>query len=167
MTGTRVAIGAGSNAGSRRAHLRRAVSELERLLTDLRCSRVYETEPVDVGGGPFLNLCCTGRTEREPMRLLQALQALERRGGRPEPPREGPRTLDLDLLLYGEETIGEEGLVVPHPRLTERAFVLVPLAEVAGDWTVPGTGATVEELAERVDPSGVRAAGALDTGEDR
>lgn len=165
--GARVAIGAGTNLGARRAHLRRAAAELGRLLTDLRCSRVYETEPVGVAGGPFLNLCCTGRTELGPGALLEELQALERRAGRPDPPRRGSRTLDMDLLLYGELTLYEPELRVPHPRLAERAFVLVPLAEVAGDWIVPGAGATVEELAERVGASGVRPAGTLKRTEER
>lgn len=156
----RVAAGLGSNLGDRRRHLSEAVRRLGELLADLRCSSVYETEPAEgVGGGPFLNLCCVGRTALDPETLLARLQRIERRAGRPDPGdrgRAGARVLDVDLLLYGDRAVGLPELEVPHPRLAERAFVLVPLAELAADWTVPGLGEPVSELARRVDPSGLR-----------
>lgn len=156
----RIAVGLGSNVGDRRGHLARAVGRLGELLADLRCSSVYETEPAEgVGGGPFLNLCCVGRTGLDAEPLLARLQRIERQAGRPPPGHEeraGPRELDVDLLLYGDRAVRLPDLQVPHPRLAERAFVLVPLAEVAGDWTVPGLGEPVSELARRVDPSGLR-----------
>lgn len=164
--GVRVAVGLGSSRGDRAAHLARARRGLAALLRDLACSRVYETEPVgDAGSARYLNACCVGRTEMAPARLLERLQGLERDAGRPPPGapgRGGARTLDLDLLLYGTRRVDEPGLRVPHPRLAERAFVLVPLAEIAADWPVPGTGATVRELAEKTERSGVERVGVLE-----
>lgn len=161
-----VAVGLGSSRGDRAAHLARAHRRLAALLRDLACSHVYETEPVgDAGVGRYLNACCVGRTAMEPGRLLERLQELEREAGRPPPGapgRGGARTLDLDLLLYGGCRVDEPGLRVPHPRLAARAFVLVPLAEIAADWPVPGAGATVGELAARTERSGVERVGVLE-----
>ena len=119
-----------------------------RLLTDLRASAVHETEPVDVDEPqpPYLNAAVVGQTALEPRALL----ALERAQGRERPSRRAPRTLDLDLILYGQRIIDEPGLVVPHPEFQGRAFVLDPLAEIAPDWKDPRSGATVRELADRV-----------------
>jgi 2-amino-4-hydroxy-6-hydroxymethyldihydropteridine diphosphokinase len=108
----------------------------------------------------FLNACCIGQTSLTARQLLQSLQQLELRAGRePGGRRYGPRPLDLDLLLYGECVIEESDLVVPHPRLRERAFVLVPLAELAADWIVPvsrgAAATTVGELARGVDEEGI------------
>lgn len=160
--GAPVAVGLGSNLGDRASNLAAGVRGLADLLEALRCSRVHETEPMGVGGGhpPYLNLCCVGRSSAGPRGLLEALLGIERAAGRRRPegadadPR--PRTLDLDLLLFGDRVVREPGLRVPHPQMRRRAFVLVPLAEVAGDWRDPVTGRTVAELAERVDASGVR-----------
>lgn len=160
-------MGVGSNEGNRRAHLALARRRLRQLLGDLACSGVYETAPLgEVGPRPFLNMCCVGRTDRDPGALLDRLQAVEAEAGRPPAGaagRSGARTLDLDLLLYGERQVEAPGLIVPHPRLAERAFVLVPLAEVAPDWPVPGRDATVSQLAERVEHGGVERLGALET----
>ena len=156
-----MAIGIGSNLGHPPANLRFALTLLRRRLDDVNASPVYETRPVHVTSQPlFLNACCVGRTSLKPHQLLAELQQIEvlagrRRGG----PRFGPRILDLDLLLYGDEVIREAGLVVPHPRLRERAFVLIPLRDIAADWRVPGNveypERTVGELAAAVDPEGV------------
>lgn len=166
MSPERVAVGLGSNRGDRAAHLRSALRHLSALLDDIGCSDVYETEPVGVAGsGPFLNMCCVGATTLGPADLLAGLQEVEEEAGRPapgEPGRSGARTLDLDLLLYGDRRAEMPGLVVPHPRLAERAFVLVPLSEVAGGWRVPGREATVAELADRVEHDGVARVGPLE-----
>lgn len=158
--GTPVAVGLGSNLGDRAAHLARGARALERLLDDVRCSGVYETEPVEMpdGSGPFLNLCCVGRSGLGPEALLERLLAAEAGASRDrdgDPPGPRPRTLDLDLLLYGREVVDRPGLRVPHPRMRRRAFVLVPLAEVAGSWRDPETGRTISDLVDDADASGV------------
>ena len=145
-------VGMGSNLGAREEHLRRALTGISAIpgVTLLRASSLYETQPV--GGppqGPYLNAAAELTTRLAPEDLLTALQGLEREAGRLREVRWGPRTLDLDLLLYGDEAIDRPGLTVPHPRLAERAFVLRPLAELDAGRIVPGTGATIGELLER------------------
>ena len=148
-----VAIALGSNLGDRRAHLTWAIDQLGRLLAGLRVSSILETEPVgvDTPQPPYLNAAVVGRTTLEPRALLDALLALERAQGRERPSRRAPRTLDLDLILYGDRIIDEPGLVVPHPEFQRRAFVLEPLAEIAPDWNDPRSGATMRELAGRLE----------------
>lgn len=159
MTVTRVAISLGSNVGHRLAQLRFGIEQLKRVLEDITVSAVYESEPMYYAAqGFFLNACCVGWTRLTPHQLLSEMQDAERRAGRRTGgPRFGPRTLDLDLLLYGDTTIDSARLVLPHPRLHERAFVLVPLAEIAADWTVPATpehpAATVSDLKTGVQPA--------------
>jgi 2-amino-4-hydroxy-6-hydroxymethyldihydropteridine diphosphokinase len=144
---TRAAFGLGSNLGDRRAHLEAAVKGLASAGEVLAVSSFRETEPV--GGPPqprYLNGAIAVATERTPLELLALAQELERRAGRIRGDRWGPRTLDIDLLLFGDLVVREPDLVVPHPRLHERLFVLEPLAEIALDWPVPGTLRTVGEL---------------------
>jgi 2-amino-4-hydroxy-6-hydroxymethyldihydropteridine diphosphokinase len=152
VSSTPVAIALGSNLGDRVAHIAFAVAELSRLLNEVTVSRLIETVPVDVPDDqpPFLNAAVTGATSLDPRALLDALLTIERADGRERPYRNAPRTLDLDLILYGDGVVREEGLEVPHPRFREREFVLEPLAEIAGDWVDPVTGATVRELLEKV-----------------
>ncbi len=154
---TRVAVGLGSNIGDRLEHLRRGLLALSDAVSVRRWSAVWESEPMYYASQPaFLNACCTGETELAPDDLLYALQRIERaEGRRPSGPRFGPRELDLDLLLYGAVILDQPDLQVPHRGLTERPFVLAPLAEVAADWDVPGTGRTVAQLAAEVALSGV------------
>jgi len=155
--GTTVAIGLGSNVGDRLARIRFAAGELKALIEEPRLSSLYETEPLHITDQPdFLNACCTGRTALSPRALLQALQAIERAAGRVPGERYGPRSLDLDILLYGHEVIEERGLDVPHPRMPERAFVLVPLLELLPEWRHPTLGRSVSELAGAVSRAGVR-----------
>lgn len=142
-----VAIAVGSNQGDRERTLRDAVAALGGHLTNVRVSTFHDTEPVGVGPQPrFLNAVITGGTSVSARDLFDALLDIERRFGRERPFPGAPRTLDLDLILYGDSIIDEPGLVVPHPRFREREFVLAPLAEIAADWTDPVTGRTVEEL---------------------
>lgn len=142
------AIAIGSNLGDRAAHVAFARDALGRLLADLRFSRVIETDPVG-GEGPqarYLNAAAAGVTTLGPRALLDALLALERQRGRERPRPTAARTLDLDLILYGNLMVDEPGLVIPHPRFRDRRFVLEPLAEVAPDLVDPVTGRTVARL---------------------
>jgi len=145
---TPVAIALGSNIGDRRGHLDYAVSRLGVFLHDIRASSYYETAPVDVIGEQwdFLNAAAVGETELTAREVLDALLAIEAARGRERPHPSAPRTLDLDVVLFGSDRIDEPGLVVPHPRFRERRFVLDPLAEIAPDWRDPVTGKTVAEL---------------------
>ncbi len=144
----RVAIALGSNLGDRVAHLTLAAEGLHQLLSEFRLSTFHDTEPVGVSAQPrFLNAAAIGITSLSAGELLQQLLSLETAYGRERPYAGAPRTLDLDLILYGEDVIDEPGLHVPHPRFRDRAFVLEPLAEIAPDWRDPVTGMTVAELA--------------------
>lgn len=146
---TQAAIALGSNLGDRMAHLDRAIVGLETLGTILRRSSVYETAPV--GGpeqGPYLNAVVVLETELGAPALLEAMLAIERAGGRVRDVRFGPRTIDLDLIVYGSEQIELPGLTVPHPRAAERRFVLEPLAEVWPEARLGGGGAASEALAQ-------------------
>ena len=142
-----VAIALGSNVGDRESHLQFAVARLRTLLSDLRVSSWYETEPVGVAPqGPFLNGAVAGTSTLPARALLEAILRIERERGRVRPHEGAPRTLDLDLILFGREVVEGVGLQIPHPRFRERRFVLEPLAEVAGDWLDPVTGQTVRQL---------------------
>ena len=147
-----MAIALGSNLGDRVSHIAFAVARLSRILEELTVSRQVDTVPVGVLDDQprFLNAAVTGTTSLAPRPLLDALQAIERAAGRERPYPLAPRTLDLDLILYGDRIVREAGLEVPHPRFRERAFVLEPLADIAGDWVDPVTGSTVGELLEKV-----------------
>jgi 2-amino-4-hydroxy-6-hydroxymethyldihydropteridine diphosphokinase len=144
----RVAIALGSNLGDRRAHLDFAVAKLRALLRRVAVSRYHDTVPVGVTGPQplYLNAAATGETTLAARDLLAALLAIEDARGRERPFPSAPRTLDLDLILYGGSVIDQPGLVVPHPRFRERRFVLEPLAEIAPEMTDPATGRTIAEL---------------------
>ena len=142
-----MAVALGSNLGDRDHYLREAVQALREFLTNLRVSSFHDTAPVGVGQQPrFLNAAVVGETSLEPRALLTRVLEIEQRFGRERPHPGAARTLDLDLILYGDAVVDEPDLVVPHPRFRERAFVLAPLAEVAADWRDPVTGKTVGEL---------------------
>jgi 2-amino-4-hydroxy-6-hydroxymethyldihydropteridine diphosphokinase len=154
-------ISLGSNLGDRERHLRAATAALRALrgVRGVELSRVYETDPVGPGEqGPYLNAVARVRTELSPRALLDRLLEIERSEGRERGAvRNAPRTLDLDLLLYGECRIDEPGLVIPHPRIAQRPFVLEPLCDLAPDLVFPGAPAPVSALAASVrDPAAVR-----------
>ena len=129
---TRVAIALGSNLGDRHAHLAFGISRLRQILTDVRVSTIHETAPegVDEPQPDYLNAVVVGVTTLGPLELLQALLAIERERGRTRVSFRASRTLDLDLILYGDEVIDTPELTVPHPRYLERQFVTKPLSEV-------------------------------------
>jgi 2-amino-4-hydroxy-6-hydroxymethyldihydropteridine diphosphokinase len=153
-------IALGSNLGDRAAHLREALRALAGAggVELLAASRLYESEPLGPPQGPYLNAVARLRTSLAPRALLELLHGIEARAGRARgSARWTARTLDLDLLSYADWCLEEPDLVVPHPRLHERSFVLEPLRELAPGLLHPKLGATVAELAERVhDPSGAR-----------
>jgi 2-amino-4-hydroxy-6-hydroxymethyldihydropteridine diphosphokinase len=136
-------VGLGANLGEPESQVRRAVAALGKLPETrlIAASSLYRSEPVGVGEQPdFINAVAKVETSLTARELLDELLALEARFGRERPAPGAPRTLDLDLLLYGDRVIAEPRLAVPHPRMHERAFVLAPLAEIAADTTIPGKG---------------------------
>ena len=145
----RAAIAVGSNLGDRRAAVAFAAERLSAILGGAVLSEVVETEPEGAGFETdplFLNAVIVGDTDLSPRALLDALLAIELAFGRERPYAGAPRTLDLDLVLLGDEIVDEPGLHVPHPRFRERFFVLGPLAQVAPDARDPVTGLRVGEL---------------------
>ncbi len=144
-----VAVAFGSNLGDRREQILAAAARVAEILSNFRLSTIIETAPVGAGtedDPAYLNAVGIGESPLPARALLETLQGIESAAGRTRPFANAPRTLDLDLILVGEETLNEEGLAVPHPRFRERRFVLEPLAELAPDLRDPVTGLTVGEL---------------------
>jgi 2-amino-4-hydroxy-6-hydroxymethyldihydropteridine diphosphokinase len=143
---TRAYVGVGANLGDREATIAAALAALPGVVD---VSRLRETEPVGVvDQPPFLNGAAAIETELSARELLDALLAVERELGRERRERWGPRTIDLDLLLFGDERLDEPGLTVPHPRLHERRFALEPLLDLDPEVAVPGRGRVEDLLAE-------------------
>ena len=146
-------IGLGTNLGDRRANIQAALKKLDNppIMKVVQVSSVYETAPVGVTDqADFYNLAIAVETTLGPRELLDTLLHLENQMGRVRTLHWGPRVIDLDLLLYGDAQITLPGLTVPHPRLRERAFVLVPLAEIAPELALPEDGITVSTLAKTI-----------------
>lgn len=145
---TTVAVALGSNLGDRRSHLDYAISHLNNSLAGLKASRYYETEPVGAPGPQplFLNACVVGKTSASAVELFATLMAIEQERGRERPFQNAARTLDLDLILFGDLVMETPALTLPHPRFRERRFVLEPLAEIAPELVDPVTGSTVGKL---------------------
>ena len=159
MAETTVYLSLGSNLGDREKNLRTAIAALaDAKVRVTRVSSFYETEPVDLREQPwFLNCAVQGETELPPLDLLRALRGIESRMGSKKLVSKGPRLIDLDILLYDNQTIETPELQIPHPRMLTRRFVLAPLAEIAPTLKHPRWEGTATELAARVrDPSEVR-----------
>ncbi len=154
---TTIYLGLGSNLGERQKNLIAALDRLSPRVLVKAVSSLYETDPV----GPqdqqdFYNAVCRASSSLEPRELLAVVKQVERDVGRVRARRWGPRMIDIDILLYGDVTVDEPELRIPHVEMTKRAFVLVPLAELAADITHPAEGRTISELLANVDASGVR-----------
>ncbi len=144
-----VVIAFGSNLGDRERAIRAAADRIAALLTSFRLSPIFETQPVGDGleNDPrYLNAVGVGESTLSPRELFEELRSIELAAGRTRPYPGAPRTLDLDLILAGDQVVEEPGLQVPHPRFRERLFVLEPLAAIAPDLIDPVTGRTVLEL---------------------
>ena len=148
-----IVVAFGSNLGDRRGQILKAAARVAEFLSNFRLSTIIETAPVGPGtehDPPYLNAVGVGESALPARELLEALQAIEAEAGRTRPYANAPRTLDLDLILVGDEVLDEKGLTLPHPRFRDRRFVLEPLAEVAADLRDPVTGLTTRELVRRV-----------------
>ena len=147
-----VYLSLGSNLGDRRANLKRALKLLGESLEIAGVSSVYDTDPVGVGKQPrFLNLMCRVNTDIGPMQLLSFVKGIESSMGRDLSLRNVPRVVDIDIIFYGDIIIESPELVIPHPRMRERAFVLVPFAEIAPEVVHQVTGERIGDLAAGVE----------------
>ena len=146
-----VYLSLGSNLGERDQYLAQARQAIEMSFGSARFSRVYETEPVDLTEQPwFLNQVAEIQTDLAPETLLEWVRVLEAQAGRQRKVPKGPRTLDVDILLYDDWVLDEEELILPHPRLEMRRHVLLPLADLAPEWVIPVSHRTVQEALEQV-----------------
>lgn len=147
-TASQVFVGLGANLGNSAATLEAAIQELAELpaTTLVARSSFYRSEPLDAPGAPYLNAVVQLTSSLAPQQLLAHLLAIESAHGRERPFHNAPRTLDLDLLLVGDQVLNTPSLVLPHPRLHQRAFVLVPLLEIAPAQHAPGLGALRDAL---------------------
>ena len=152
------AIALGSNLGESKKILQGAIASLEQIGTVLRISSWYRTAPIGPEQPDYLNGCLLLHTPEPATRLMQQLLQIEDQFGRTRTIRWGARTLDLDLLLKGSEVFKSQRLTLPHPRMHERGFVLVPLAEIYPDWIHPIQHTSVTQLLSQVDCSGVKRA---------
>ena len=150
---TRVHLGLGSNLGDRRRNIERAVELLGERMEVERVSRFYETPPMyEERQPPFLNAVCRCASPPAPRDLLRFIQDIESALGRVPGPKNSPRPLDIDILLYGSLTLDEPDLAIPHPGIAERPFVLIPLAEIDPDAVHPVTGKTTAEMLAELAP---------------
>jgi 2-amino-4-hydroxy-6-hydroxymethyldihydropteridine diphosphokinase len=148
-----VYLSLGSNLGNREDNLKHALARLAALGKIIAASSLYETEPVEFTEQPwFLNGVVALETEKSPRELLEALLAIEVAMGRHRTQPKGPRTIDLDILLYGDQVVQEAGLTIPHPALPDRRFVLEPLVEIAPALIHPVLGKSMQELKDALPP---------------
>jgi 2-amino-4-hydroxy-6-hydroxymethyldihydropteridine diphosphokinase len=147
-----IAIAFGSNLEARDTQIQSAAHAVAQILHNFRLSTIIETAPVGVGlenDPPYLNAVGVGESDRPVREIFEALRAIEHQAGRTRPYQGAPRTLDLDLILAGDDVVVEGDLQVPHPRFRDRLFVLDPLAEIAPDLVDPVTHLTIRQLRDR------------------
>lgn len=150
-------LGLGTNLGDRAANLQAAVAGLSARMVITAVSPIYQTPPWGVTDQPnFLNVCLAAQTDLSPDELLAFLKNLETELGRQPTKRWGPRLIDIDILFYANQLIETENMIVPHPRLAERAFVLRPLADIAPNFVHPALGETIADLSEKVGDDEIR-----------
>ena len=149
-----VYLGIGSNLGDREVNLKGALDALSGQVEIEKISSIYETEPVGYAEQPwFLNLVCRGETGMEPLDLLSLAKRIEAQMGRQESFRNAPRPVDIDIIFFDDRMIETEGLIVPHPRVGERGFVLIPLAQIAPELIHPGNGKSIKNLLSKLEGS--------------
>jgi 2-amino-4-hydroxy-6-hydroxymethyldihydropteridine diphosphokinase len=154
---TTVYLGLGANLGDREGNIARALEMLREKVTVGKVSPLYETDPVGYLNQPaFLNAACKGDTALAPDDLLSFVKGIEKRLGREPSFANAPRHMDIDILLYDDLIMESSVLTIPHPRMKERAFVLVPLADIAPDLMLPGEGVSVSQAMDNVSKAGVR-----------
>lgn len=154
---TTVYLALGTNLGDREKNLSAARERLSAEITIQETSRIYETEPWGwAEQADFLNQVIQGTTSLPPQKLLNFIKQIEVNLGRKPGIRYGPRLIDIDILFYGDHVFSSHNLTIPHPRIAERAFVLVPLGEIAQDLQIPGSGETVRDLLAVIDQKGVK-----------
>ncbi|HCS38830.1 MAG TPA: 2-amino-4-hydroxy-6-hydroxymethyldihydropteridine diphosphokinase [Anaerolineaceae bacterium] len=147
----------GSNLGDRCENLRQALKEISTNLSITKTSSIYETPPWGYSDQPvFFNQVLSGITSLNPLDLLTFVKDIEQKMGRVNNFLNGPRLIDIDILLFGEQIINTENLEIPHPRMLERGFVLVPLAEIEPDLVIPGTNKRVAVFLQKVDQTGIQ-----------
>lgn len=152
-----VYLGLGANLGDRQTTLRSAYQLLPPQVEIVACSSLYETPPWGLQEQPpFLNAVCKARTALSPAELLSYVKELEQQLGRVASVRWGPRAIDIDILFFDDLVLHSESLIIPHPQLQHRAFVLVPLAELAPQFVHPTIGHTIQQLADAVQPADVK-----------
>jgi 2-amino-4-hydroxy-6-hydroxymethyldihydropteridine diphosphokinase len=154
---TRVILALGSNLGERFENLHQALKDVSLRVSIIKTSSVYETPPWGYIDQPvFFNQVLSGYTSLNPVELLTFVKNIENNMGRVNNFQNGPRLIDVDILLFGEQIINSEILVIPHPRMLERGFVMLPLAEIEPELIIPGTNKKVLELLQSVDKTGIR-----------
>lgn len=147
-----VYLGLGSNVGKRMENLEKALGYIAQRMRVVAKSSVYETEPVGNTSQPrFLNMVCEVKTALTPEALLVLAKGIEKKMGRtPNHPKDSPRTMDIDILFYGDQVLSDPNLIIPHPRISKRAFALIPMNEIAPDFVDPSTDKTIAVLLKEI-----------------